>query len=265
MPQAERHAQRAAGVAGRRLHPHLLERPLAQDAAVADAVERDAAGQAQVAHPGLAVRERGHLQHHLFGDVLNRARQVHLALRQLALGLARRPADQPLERAAGHRQPVRVREVLHVHPQAAIVADLEEVVLDELDVLRLAVRREAHHLVLARVHPEAGEVGEGRVQQAERVRKAQFPQQLDVAAAPDADRRGRPLADAVHRDDGRLLEGRRIEGRGRRATRGARRTASRPRSPSSSLADVVGHPQLVAQPQRQRHQVRPEPRGAHAM
>ena len=48
-------AERAAGVAGRRLNPDVLERPFAQDAAVADAVERHAAGQAQVLHAGLRV------------------------------------------------------------------------------------------------------------------------------------------------------------------------------------------------------------------
>ena len=97
VPEAQRHAERAAGIAGRRLDPDLLERAFAQDAAVADAVERHAAGQAQIAHAGLAMRERGHLQHHLFGDVLDRPRQVHFALRQRALGLARRAAEQPLE------------------------------------------------------------------------------------------------------------------------------------------------------------------------
>jgi hypothetical protein len=41
-------AQARAGVAGGRLHKQALERPLARDAPVGHAVERDAAGQAQV-------------------------------------------------------------------------------------------------------------------------------------------------------------------------------------------------------------------------
>ena len=45
----ERGTERAAGVAGRRLHPDALELAVAQDLAVGDAVERDAAGQAQIA------------------------------------------------------------------------------------------------------------------------------------------------------------------------------------------------------------------------
>ena len=48
VPDEQRRAERAAGVAGGRLDPDVLERPLAQDAAVADAVQRHAAGQAQV-------------------------------------------------------------------------------------------------------------------------------------------------------------------------------------------------------------------------
>src|ERR1700724_955555 len=45
----ERRADRAAGVARRRLDPHALETAVAQNLAVADAIERDAAGQAEVA------------------------------------------------------------------------------------------------------------------------------------------------------------------------------------------------------------------------
>ena len=55
----ERGAERAAGVARRRLDPDALERAVAQDLAVGDAVERDAAGEAQVLLPGLARRARG--------------------------------------------------------------------------------------------------------------------------------------------------------------------------------------------------------------
>src|SRR5204862_5348429 len=70
VPQRERDTDRPARVAGGRLNPDPIERPFAQDASVADAIERHAAGQAQIAEAGLAMRERGHLQHRLFGDVL---------------------------------------------------------------------------------------------------------------------------------------------------------------------------------------------------
>ena len=80
----QRGAERAAGVAGRRLDPEALERPLAQQPAVADAVERDAAGEAEVLHAGLAVHVPRHAQHDLLGHLLDRRGEVHLALRELA-------------------------------------------------------------------------------------------------------------------------------------------------------------------------------------
>ena len=83
MPDAQRGAEGAAGIARGRLNPNLIEGLLAQDAPVADAVQRDAAGQTQIAQAGLAPREARHLQHHFLGDVLNRSRKIHFTLRQL--------------------------------------------------------------------------------------------------------------------------------------------------------------------------------------
>ena len=48
----ERRAERRAGVAGRRLHPDALERPAVADPRVHHAVQRDAAGHAEVALAG---------------------------------------------------------------------------------------------------------------------------------------------------------------------------------------------------------------------
>ena len=99
MPGELRHAERAAGVAGRGLDPELLERALAQQPAVAHAVERDAAGEAEPVEPGLAVHRARHAEHDLLGHDLDRAGEVHLPLRQLGLRLPRRAAEQPVERA----------------------------------------------------------------------------------------------------------------------------------------------------------------------
>src|SRR5947207_12702253 len=57
VPQRQRHTKRAAGIARRRLDPDLIERTIAKDPAVADTVERHAAGQAQIAQTRLAMRE----------------------------------------------------------------------------------------------------------------------------------------------------------------------------------------------------------------
>ena len=40
-------------------------------------------------------------------------------------------------------------EVVHVEPDRAVVADVDELLADQACVLRLAVRREPHQLVLA--------------------------------------------------------------------------------------------------------------------
>ena len=254
MPEAQRDAHGAAGITCRGLNPDLIEHLLAHDPPVAHAVERDAAGQAQVAHAGLLPREARCLEHHLFGDLLDRSREIHLALRQLRLGLPCRALEEPFERGTRHRQPGGVREVLHVHPQAAVVTNLEQVVLDGLDVLRLAVRGEAHHFVLAGVDLEAREIRKRRIEQPERMRKPQLADELDFVAPADADRRGGPLAHAVHGDDGRLFERRWVERR-----RSVRLVVFAEQDLALEtlelLADVVGHPQPLAQPERHRHQV----------
>jgi hypothetical protein len=61
VPGRQRRAERAAGIARRRLHPEPVEAAVAQHLAVGDAVERDAAGEAEVARAvlgGEAARQR---------------------------------------------------------------------------------------------------------------------------------------------------------------------------------------------------------------
>jgi hypothetical protein len=73
----------------------------------------------------------------------------------------------------------------------------------------------AHELVLALVDLEPAVGGERGVEEAERVGEADLLQDLDLVPAPDADRRRRPFARAVDGQDRRVLEGRRVEARGR--------------------------------------------------
>ena len=49
MPHQQRRAKRAACVAGGRLNPETFERPFAQQAAIGDAVQGDAAGHHEIA------------------------------------------------------------------------------------------------------------------------------------------------------------------------------------------------------------------------
>ncbi len=105
-----------------------------------------------------------------------------------------------------------------------------------LDVLRLAVRREAHHLVFAGVDLEAGEVGERGIQQAERVRKAQLAQRSRARCR--GRRRSTRSPTRRRRPSSRPRPARTATDRTprRRAIRDARRTGPRPRSPRARSA-----------------------------
>ena len=213
MPRGECRTQRAARVAGRRLDPDVVELRLAQDLAVAHAVERHATGQHQVLLASGLVDVVGHAQHDRLARHLHRPRQVHLALRQLRLGLPRRTAEEVVEALVGHAQTCHIVEVAHVEAERAVVLEVDEVLENRVDVLRLAVGRQAHHLVLAGVHLEAGVVGEGRIEQADRVREVDLVRDLQIVAIADAEAGGGPLADAVDGQEGRRLVGRREERR----------------------------------------------------
>ncbi len=215
MPQRQRDAHRTARVAGGGLDPDFLERAFPEQAPVGHAVERHAAGHRQVRHAGLGVRKPGQFQHRFVGEVLDRPRQVHLALRQVRLLFARRAAYRFGEAAAGHRESLAVIEVRLVQVNGPVVADAGDLLAQECQVARLTVRSEPHHLVFARIHLEAGEVGERAVEEAERIGEAKLLEEPQVGAAAGAERRRRPLADAVDGDDGRLLERRGVEGGGR--------------------------------------------------
>ncbi len=102
----QRGAQSAARIAGGGLDVDLLEAAVAQDLAVRHAVERNAAGQAQIPDPGFLAQRSRQPQHDLLGHRLNRRRQVHVALRQELVRL----------RAAGRRTARRTSPFVMVRP-----------------------------------------------------------------------------------------------------------------------------------------------------
>ena len=154
------------------------------------------------------------LEHHLLDDLLDRTCDVHLALGDLRLGLPRRSTKELGEAVVGHAVAIQEREVVHVESEGAVVGDVDQLVADHLSVFRLTVGRQTHHLVLPEVHAEAGEVGERRVEESERVRELDLAQQLELTPSAHSVARGRPLPDTVEGQDGGLVEGRGIEGRG---------------------------------------------------
>ena len=264
MPDGERRAEGSAGVTRRGLDPEVLEDPLPQQHAVGHAVQGDAPGHAQVALAGDLPGVAGELEDDLLGDVLDRLREVHLALGDRRLGAAGRTPEQRRELAVGHLQAVEVAEVVHVHPERAVLPDVDQLPPDGVRVPALAVGREAHQLVLARVHPETGEVGEGRVEEPQGVREGDLAEELELVPLAHADGGGRPLAHAVEGQHGRLLEGRGVEGR-RRVRLVVLGEEDLPGLADAALLqrvlDLGRDPQLLAQPEGHGHDVRAQPLG----
>ncbi len=241
--------------------PHPLERRVLEDAAVADAVQRDPAGHAEVGEAGAFVEVAGAAHHHLLGHLLDGGGDVHVALRQLGVGPTRRAAEQGVEPRWGHRQAVCVRDVAQVESKRPVGLEVHQVLADRLRVHRLAVGGESHELVLAGVDLEAAVVGERGVEQAERVREPQLGVEADPVAAPDALRRGRPLPDAVEGEDRRLLER-----RGEERARGVGLVVLGEQEALAVTAgeaapQLAGQVQLLLEPQRRGHQVGPQPPG----
>ena len=107
----ERGAERAAGIARGRLDPDALEFAVAQHLAVGHAVERHAAGEAQILRAGLACERARQAQHDFLRDRLDRGGEIHVALGQQLVGLARRRAEQAIELVVRHAQAGAIVEI----------------------------------------------------------------------------------------------------------------------------------------------------------
>ena len=137
-----------------------------EDFSVRYAVECYTTGQAQVAFAGHCAGIARHLQHHFFRHHLNRGGQVHLTLTDRGFWFSGPAAEQARESVVCHRQSIEVAEVIHIHPDRAIFADFHQMFFDVVNISWLAIRREAHQLVLAGVDLESAEIGERAVKQA---------------------------------------------------------------------------------------------------
>ena len=135
-------------------------------------------------------------------------------LSQQLVRLARRPFEQGVELAVGHRQAGAVVEIVQVQVEGTVRFEVDDMIQDLLCVTRRSVWRETHQLVLARVHFESGVISECRIQQAQRVREVDFFDDLKMISASEAHGCGGPFADAVHGEDQRFVKWRRIESAG---------------------------------------------------
>ena len=131
-------------------------------------------------------------------------------------------------------------------------------VSDQICVGGLSVRGQPHELVFAGVDPEPRVVGEGGVEEPQRVRKSQLVCQLDPIRVPDSVAGRGPLSDAVQCQDRGVLEGRGEEraggvrlvvlGEGDALAIGAPEPAT----------DLPGQVELLFEPLRHRVHERPE-------
>ena len=121
---------------------------------------------------------------------------------------------------------------------------------DQVRVDRPAVGGQAHQLVLAAVDLEAAVVGERRVEQAERVGELDVVDQADAVPLADAEGGRAPLADAVEREDRRLVERAGEEGAGGVALVVVGEDQPRPGRPAEALPQGPPHVQLLLEPER---------------
>jgi hypothetical protein len=117
-------------------------------------------------------------------------------------------------KAVRRRLAVEITEERRVEAVGAVLAQIDQPVEDEVDVARLAVGGQPHQLVLAGIDLEPAMVGEGAVQETERMRVVDLPQRRDAAVVAGGERRRGPFADTVGDDDGRLAKRRGVKRRG---------------------------------------------------
>ena len=203
----------------------------------------------------------GHPQENRLRHHLDRGGQVHLSLGERAFRRPRRPFKKSVELARGHRQPLGIVEIGLVHPERAVVLQVDQVIEDELREPRVAIGGQAHQLVFAAVDPEAAIIGHGRVEQAERVREAELMRQVDRGPSSDAKAGGGPLADAVDGQDGGLLERRRVEGAGGVGLVVLGEEEPLPVGSPEGFRHRPREEQLFSDPERQRLDERREPGG----
>src|SRR5439155_772592 len=105
-------------------------------------------------------------------------------------------------RPAGHV----VVEATEIDREPALLRPANDVAHRLVVAVGITVGRETHHLALAAPGPEAEVVGDGGVDEPERVRQADRMQPLDAGAATPPEPRRDVLPRAIHRENGGLLD-----------------------------------------------------------
>ena len=183
VPGGKSGSQRAARVARGGLNPDALENSFAQEAAVGHAIERHAAGHAQIFFAGQFPRVSGQPQHDFLRHGLNGARQVHVALFDRLLRFARRAAEERVKASIGHGCAAQKIEIIQIHPKGTVLLQVEQFAKDRIRIDRLPVGRQAHQFVFAGIDAETAIIGEGGIKHAQRMGKTDFFEQFNFVAA----------------------------------------------------------------------------------
>ena len=133
------------------------------------------------------------------------------SMRDLRFRIAPLAAEQLLEGGVCRRLAVEIAEERGVEPVRAVLAQIDQPIEDQIGVARLAIGRQPHQLVLAGIDLEPAVIGDGAVEQAERMRVMDLPQRRHGAVVAGGDCRRRPFADPVCDNDRRLAERRGVE------------------------------------------------------
>src|SRR5262245_32734681 len=140
----ERGAESTARVTGGRLHPDAIGDASIMDLAVGHAIERHASGQHEIALAGAGQSMTCEAQHYFLGHHLDRCGDVHVPDFEPGIGPTWRPAKECMEALVSHNAGAREVEIGKIERKRTVVADIDQLLLDERCVPWFAVGCEAH-------------------------------------------------------------------------------------------------------------------------
>ena len=103
-------------------------------------------------------------------------------------------------------------EVLHIEPEGTVCVEVHQVVVNSPDVPGFPKWGKGHQLVCTGVDLEPCIVGNGGIQEPERVWKGYFTEGGEGAVLTEPGRHGTPLSSPIHTEHRGRAERRRVEG-----------------------------------------------------
>jgi len=207
VPDEERCAEGSTRVPCSGLDKDVVEEAGFEYFPICYAIESYAAGQAEVIGRVKFLCVLHELEHHFVREFLEGAGDVLVELCERGFWLPRGFPEEFLHFLPCHREPVLVGKVFHVEGETPVFFYINEAA-HLVSVPRLSVWGETHHLVFGAIYLEAEVVGEGRVEEAERIGEADFLREAELRSFPIPDGCRRPFTHPVDRDDRGIWEAR---------------------------------------------------------